>query len=50
MEDQKIKKLLDKEVTVLSKFRTKNLVEINDDAHGTYSTIQIVKLNLRLKW
>ena len=38
MEYQKIINLLDDEVTQLSKCRTKNWVEKNDDTRGTYDT------------
>ena len=38
MEYQKIINLLDKTPNQPTKFRTKNTVEINDDARGTYNT------------
>ena len=38
MEYQKIANLLDNASNQPSKFRTKNWVEINDDARGTYNT------------
>ena len=38
MESQKIISLLDNTPNKPSKFRTKNLVEINDDSHETYNT------------
>ena len=38
MEYQKIKNLLDNTPNQPFKFRTKNWVEINDDAQGTYNT------------
>ena len=43
MKYQKIINLLENEVTQPSKFRTKNWVQINDDARGRY------KLNSRLQ-
>ena len=42
MEYQKIINLLDNTQNQLSKFRTKNRVEVNNESHG------IVKLNLKL--
>ena len=42
MECQKIMNLLDNTPNQPTKFRTKNLVKLTDDAHGTYKTnIQI---------
>ena len=41
MEYQKIANLLNDESNQLSKFRTRNWVEINDEARGTYSNKQI---------
>ena len=38
MEYQKIINLLDNAPNQLSKFRTKNWVEINDESRGTYNT------------
>ena len=38
MEYQKIINLLDNTSNQPTKFRTKNWVEINDDARGTYNT------------
>ena len=38
MEYQKIINLLDNTPNQPYKFRTKNWIEINDDAHGTYNT------------
>ena len=38
MEYQKIKNLLDNTPKQPTKFRTKNCVEIKDDAPGTYNT------------
>ena len=38
MEYQKIINLLDKTSNQPSKFRTKHLVEVNDDARGAYNT------------
>ena len=37
MEYQKIANLLDKELNQVSKFRTRNWVEINDESRGTYT-------------
>ena len=41
MEYQKIKKLLGNTPNQLSKFKTKNWVEINDESHGLYTGSQI---------
>ena len=41
MEYQKIANLLDTESNQLSKFRTKNWVEINDESRGTYTNNDI---------
>ena len=38
MEYQKIINLLDNAPSQLTKFRTRNWVEINDDARGTYNS------------
>ena len=43
MEYQKITKFLDNTTNQLTKFRTKNWVEINDDAHGTYNENSQIK-------
>ena len=43
MEYQKIPNLLDDESNQPSKFRTRNWVEINDEARGTYSPNKQVK-------
>ena len=43
-EYQKIINLLDNTPNQLSKFRTKNWVEINDDAHGRYNTKCQIKI------
>ena len=43
MEYQKIINLLDNTSNQPTKFRTKNWVEINDDAHGTYNTSSQIK-------
>ena len=43
MEYQKIRNLLDKQSDVPAKFRTKNWVEVNDDARGTYNTNSQIK-------
>ena len=44
MEYQKIANLLDSESNKPSKFRTRNWVEINDEARGTYSLNRQIKL------
>ena len=44
MEYQKIIDLVDNTSNQPTKFRTKNWVEINDDAHGTYNTNSQIKL------
>ena len=41
MEYQKIANLLDKELNQVSKFRTRNWVEINDASRGTYTSNDI---------
>ena len=43
MEYQKIIDLLDNTTNQLSKFRTKNLVEVNYDSQGTYNTNSQIK-------
>ena len=43
MEYQKMIKLLDNTPNQPTKFRTKNWIEINDDARGTYSTNSQIK-------
>ena len=43
MEHQKIANLLNDESNQPSKFRTRNWVEINDEARGTYSTDKQIK-------
>ena len=43
MEYQKIINLLDNTPSKPTKFRTKNWVEINDDAHGTYNNNSQIK-------
>ena len=43
MEYQKIANLLEDESNKPSKFRTRNWVEINDDARGTYSPNRQIK-------
>ena len=48
MEYQKIINLSDNAPNQPTKFRTKDLVEINNDACGTHIRL-IVKLNLKLK-
>ena len=47
MEYQEIINLLDNTSNQPTKFRTKNWIEINDDAHGMYNTK--IKLNLKLQ-
>ena len=37
MEHQKIANLIDDASNQLSKFKTKNLVEVNDESRGTYN-------------
>ena len=50
MEYQKITNLLNNEVTQQSKFKTKNWVEINYEARGTYNTNSQIKFkNTMLK-
>ena len=44
MEYQKVINLLDNTPNQPSKFRTKNSVEINDEARGTYTTNHQIKL------
>ena len=43
MENQKISNLLNDETNQSYKFRTRNWVEVNDDAHGTYSPNKQIK-------
>ena len=43
MEYQKIANLLNDESNKLSKFRTRNLVEINDDIRGAYSPDKLIR-------
>ena len=43
MEYQKIINLLDNKLNQPSKFRTKNLVEVNDDSHGVYKIRRQIK-------
>ena len=43
MEYQKIMNLLDNTPNQITKFRTKNWVEINDDLCGTYNTNSQIK-------
>ena len=43
MEYQKIANLLNDETNLSYKFRTRNWVEINDDARGTYSPNKQIK-------
>ena len=45
MEYQQIINLLDNSPNQSFKFRTKNWVEINDDACGTYNTNSQIKFN-----
>ena len=47
MEYQKIMNLFDNTPNQPAKFRTKNWVEINDDAPGTYNTNNQVNLKLQ---
>ena len=50
MEYQKIKNSLDNTPNQPSKFRTKNWVEINDDARWTYNTNSQIKFNAKVKF
>ena len=43
MEYQKITNLLDNALNLLSKFRTKNLVKINNESRGTYHFTSKIK-------
>ena len=43
MEYQKIINLSDNTPNQLTKFRTRNLAEINDDSRGTYNTNSLIK-------
>ena len=47
MEYQKVINLLDVTPNQPTKFRTKNLVEINDDSRGTYNTNCQINLKRR---
>ena len=47
MEYQKVANLLDNTSNQLSKFKTRNWVEINDESKGTYTG---TVLNLKLQW
>ena len=47
MGDQKIINLLEYTTNQLSKFRTKNLVEINGDAHGFHSAQSQIKFKIQ---
>ena len=49
MEYQIIINLLDNTPKQPSKFRTKNWVEINDDAHGMYNTNSQIKFKSTLQ-
>ena len=44
MEYKKIIKFLDNTTTQASKFKTKNWVEVSEDARATYNTIIQIKL------
>ena len=48
MKYQKIINLLDNSSNQPSKFRTKNWVEINDDARGTYNTSGQIKFKISM--
>ena len=48
MEYQKIINLFDKTPNQPIKFRTKNLVEINDDRRGRYNTVSQIKFEISL--
>ena len=43
MEYQKIANLFNDESSKLSKFKTRNLVEINDDIRGAYSPEKLIR-------
>ena len=52
MEYQKIINFLGNTSNQISKFRTKNWVEINDKSHGQYNTTQhaiLLKSNLKIQ-
>ena len=48
MDNQKTINLFNNDVTQLSKFRTKNWVDLNDDARGTYNTYSQIELNIAM--
>ena len=48
MEYQKMKSLLDKTPNGLPKFRTKILIEINDQSRGTYTTNSNIRFKSRM--
>ena len=48
MEYQKLINLLDSATNPLSNFRTKNWVEINDDARGMYNTNSQIKFKTKM--
>ena len=48
MEYQKMKNLLDKTPNQLPKFRTKILIEINDQSRGTYTTNSNIRFKTRM--
>ena len=48
MEYQKMKNLLDKTPNQLPKFRTRILIEINDQSRGTYTTNSNIRFKTRM--
>ena len=48
MEHQKIINFLDNTPNELSKFRTRNSVEINDESQGTYNASKEIKLKISM--
>ena len=48
MEYQKMKSLLDKTPNELPMFRTKILIEINDQSRGTYTTNSNIRFKTRI--
>ena len=48
MEYQKMKSLLDKTPNELPKFRTKILIEVNDQSRGTYTTNSNIRFKTRM--
>ena len=48
MQPQKIINLLDSTRSQLTKFRTKNCVEVNDDSRGSYNTNSQIKFKISI--